>query len=171
MENLEFYNFSTRADYLKALDQTLPEKFVQKRNVASGVYKYYPQAIKEALADKMFHSWHVIEEKYFNIANELCCTVKICYTPDYPGAEEFFCTGSAAIPIQMDAGSKPEAFPEGKKLNSCEYNMPAVRSEAISNALNLIGNIFGRMLSRKLNKNEYIAPNFKLRDYEVKEEK
>ena len=162
----ETYKFSNRAEYIKSLDSILPPDFVQKRDVGSGTHAYYPQAIKESVADMIFQYWNVIDEKYMLLANELVCTVKIAFLPNYPESYEQICTGSAAIPVQMDAQSKPSDFPAKKKLNALEYNLPAVRSEAMSNALGTLGNIFGRNLNRKLNQKQKLESNFTFRKHE-----
>lgn len=160
----EKFKFPDREAYLKAMDSILPEDFEQQRKLGGGkVHIYYPVAIKEAVADDIFHCWNVVSEEYQLIANELIAKVKLIYTPGYNGAEEQFCTGSAAIPVQMDSGSKVTDFPAKKKINALEYNMPAVRSEAIGVALTSLGNIFGRNLSRKVNKDQVLPKDFKIR--------
>lgn len=163
MEDL--YKFKNRAGYIKALDSILPDEYVQKRSVGSGTHKYYPAPIKESVADDIFHYWNVIDEKYTLLVNELVCTIKLAYQPSYPGADELFCTGSAATPVQMDSGSTVSSFPNSKKKNALEYNLPSVRTEAISTALGKLGNIFGRNLNRKLNKTQYLAPDFSIRKH------
>ena len=163
----ESYKFKNRQEYIKVLDSTMPDKYIQSRSLgASGVHKYLPQVIKEAIADDIFYSWNVIDENYTIITNELLCTVKIAYQPNYPDASEYICTGSAATPIQMESQSKISDFPLKKKKNALEYNAPSVRTEAIGNAFNLLGNIFGRNLSRKLNSSHAVSPSFKMRKHE-----
>ncbi len=167
----ELYKFKNRDEYIKALDSVMPDTFIQSRDVGSTKHRYIPAAIKEAIADDLFHYWNITDEKYTIIVNELICTVKITFIPSYPSADEIFCTGSAAIPIQMDANSKITDFPAKKKTNALEYNLPSVRSEAISKALGTLGNIFGRNLSRKLNKKQNIADGFTIRSHEPDKEK
>lgn len=163
----ENFRFSSREEYIRMLDMVLPDDYVQKREIKQGEYvHYYPTAIQEALADDIFHNWHVVKEDYIVIANELVCTVCLEYTPSYPGAIEHMCTGSAAIPIQMDRGAEVKDFPAKKKKNSLQYNLPAGRSLAIGCALQTIGNIFGRNLDRKLNQKIKISKDFKIRTHE-----
>lgn len=159
------YRFKNRAEYIKSLDSVLPEKFIQKRDIGSKIHRYYPAAIKEAVADNIFQYWNVVDEKYNILVNELVCTVKINYMPSYPGADELFCTGSAATPIQMDSKSSVSDFPANKKLNALEYNLPSVISEAISKAFGRLGNVFGRNLDRKLNNKTQLSPDFTLRTH------
>jgi hypothetical protein len=145
------YRFNNRSEYMKLLDSTLPKRLEKSRSL-SGSKKslYYPIEVKEAVADNIFHYWNVVSEQFTQIQNELVCTVKLVYMPDYPGADELFCTGSAAVPVQMDANSKVTDYPKNKKLNALEYNLPGVRSESIGAALLTLGNIFGRSLNRKV---------------------
>jgi len=164
----ENYKFATRELYLKALDSVLPDQFVQERSTGSGsVHRYYPFAIKEAVADDLFQNWNVTDENYIVIANEIVCTVRLTYVPSYPDAPELMCTGSAATPIQMNSGAKVTDFPQQKKLNALEYNLPSVRSEAISCALGGLGNVFGRNLSRKLNQKQSLPSNFTIRKHDI----
>lgn len=168
MEDL--YKFKNRGEYIKALDSILPESYIQTRKVASGTHKYYPAPIKEAVADDLFHYWNVIDESYTALYNEILCTVKIVYCPSYPGADELFCTGSASTPVQMDANSDLSNFPNNKKKNALEYGVPNVQTEAISNALGRLGNIFGRNLNRKINKDTYLPDNFTIRKHNIEPE-
>lgn len=164
------YRFKNRAEFIKAMDSVLPEEYIQKRDIGSKVHVYYPAAIKEAVADSFFQYWNIVDEKYTILVNEIVCTVKIAYMPAYPGADELFCTGSAATPIQMAKDSIVSDFPAKKKLNALEYNLPSVLSEATSKALGRLGNIFGRNLDRKLNQTTSLSADFTLRQHEEKEE-
>ena len=160
------FTFSNREEFLKAIDDVLPESYTQSRDLGAGkVHQYYATAIQEAVADNVLHYWHVTDEQYTLIANEIVCTVRITYMPSYPDAEEYMCTGSAATPIQMDSGANITDFPAKKKTNALEYNLPSVKSKAIGNALAGLGNIFGRNLSRKINKNQSVPKNFTLRSH------
>ena len=159
----DVYVFKSRTEYFGALDSVLPDDYVQRRDTPSGVYRYVPAPVKEALADKFFQYWNVIDEDYTLIANELVCTVKLAYQPSFPGADELFCTGSAAVAIQMSSGASVKDFPGAKKTNALEYNLPSSRIEAISNALGTLGNVFGRNLSRKFSKKQKLPADFTLR--------
>ena len=160
-EIIENYRFKNRADYIRALDMVLPASFEKERNISTGMHHYYPIDVQEALADDLFHEWNVTDENYSLFANELLCTVRITFTPSYPGAQERFCTGSAAIAVQMDSGANITDFPAKKKINALQYNAPAVREMAVGNALQSLGNVFGRNLARKT------ASNFSIRKHEV----
>ena len=173
MENkvVETYKFPNRLAYLKALDSCMPDDYIQIRDLGGGrKSRYLPAPIKEAIADEFFFYWNVIDEDYSIIANEILCTVKLVYMPNYPSADEMICTGSAATPIQMESYSKVGEFPAKKKLNALEYNVPSVRTEAISNALGSLGNIFGRSLGRKFSKDRPVPNNFSIRKHSDEKE-
>ena len=154
----EKYRFKNREAFIKALDSVLAEQFIQERDIGNNrKHRYYPVAIKDAIADNIFQYWNVIDEKYNILQGMLVCTVKLGYVPSYPSADEQFCTGSAAVLIQSTK-------------NALEYQLPAVRSEASGCALGSLGNVFGRNLSRKLKKDIDIPDDFSLRKKEEKQE-
>lgn len=148
------YNFSNDEEYKKALKASPKQDWVEKRSLGgSKKSSYIPLYIQTALADKLFQQWDVVDEDFRIVHNEIVYVVKIEYQPSYPGAELRRCTGVGAKPIQCDSSSVPSLFPKGKKTNALEYNAPAARSAAISNAFTTLGNIFGRNLNRNTNNN------------------
>ncbi|MBT3209129.1 MAG: hypothetical protein HN704_14720 [Bacteroidetes bacterium] len=149
--NTEQFTYKNREQYLKALDHEPPKSYFKIRKLGGAKeHTYIPGAIKEAFADAMFHQWNVFDEKYtFLGADFAVCTVKITYIPSFPGSNEQQCTGSAAVPIQGSSG------------NALEYQIPAIRAEAISNALQSLGNIFGRNVGRKIVPNNFALRKFK----------
>lgn len=147
----QVFQFKDRESWIQALQNEPNEGWVKERVLGGGKTSHYvPLPIQQALADKFFRECDVIEEKYQVIVNEILCTVKICILPDYPDSEHRYITGTAAKPIQQDQGSFASSFPNAKKPNALEYNAPASRSAAISNAFTTFGNIFGRNLSREI---------------------
>lgn len=150
-ENKEYYRYKNVEEFKKALNSAPQQGWLQSRDLGGGKkVEYSPISIKEALADRIFREWYVVDEKYMNVLNEVVCTVKINALPDYPGADYIMFTGSASKPVQTDKGSKVHEFPLGKKSNALEYCLPAVRSEAIGCAFETLGNIFGRNISRSV---------------------
>lgn len=145
----ELYRYPNFEQFKKALAKAPPASLLKTRGLGgSKQTTYQPIEVTEALADMLFRTWDIADEKYFNILNEISCTVKIVALPDYPDADYMTFTGSASKPIQVDKDSKVENFPVGKKANALQYNMPAVRSDAIGNAFEKKGNIFGRNVGR-----------------------
>jgi hypothetical protein len=76
------------------------------------------------------------------------CTVKIQFLANYPNSEHRYMTGTGAKPIQQSSGSIASSYPDGKITNATEYNSPAARAAALSNALTTFANVFGRNLGR-----------------------
>ena len=148
-EKIEFYRFAGVESFKLALAAQPQDVWLKSRDIGGGKSaQYAPIQIKEAIADRMFRTWEVADEKYMNVLNEIVCTVKIIALPDYPGADHMSFTGSASKPVQCDSKSVAHEFPKGKKANALEYCLPAVRSEAIGNAFETLGNVFGRNVAR-----------------------
>jgi len=163
MEQKELFQFANRQEYIKALDSVMPEKYHRTRKLGGNrSTTYLPIPIQEAVADMMWHEWNVVDESYQIFINEIVCTIKIAYTPSYPQANEQFCTGSASKPIQMKKGSGIDEFPSAKQNNALEYNLPSVKKTAIGNALEGVGNIFGRNIGREID-GQKLPSNFALR--------
>lgn len=145
------HQFGSRASYKEALNNAPKDGWIDNRSLGMNKQStYMPIQYQQALADKVFDEWNVVDEHYSVVINEIICTVKILALPSYPNSEHETFTGSSAKPIQARKGSLPELFPKGKLPNSLEYNVPAARSAAISNALSTKGNIFGRHLGRNI---------------------
>ena len=152
-QEIKNYRFENEEAYKKALNAP-PDTFAKSRSLGGNrKSKYVPIEESQAIADFMFDNWNVIQEESKLIINEIIVTLKIQYQPSYPGADIYFCTGSASKAIQQQSGSKAEEFPKGKILNSLEYCLGASRSAAINCALGTLGNIFGRNLNRSVKSN------------------
>lgn len=150
-ELIEKYRYKDIEEFKGVLSSNPQQAWMKERKLGGGkTAKYEPIEIKQALADRIFRSWEVADEKYMNVLNEIVCTVKIIALPDYPNADHMSFTGSASKPVQCDKDSIVHQFPKGKKANALEYCLPAVRSEAIGNALETLGNLFGRNVARNV---------------------
>jgi hypothetical protein len=145
----EFYRYKDFEAYKIALTKPPQSDWLKNRELGGNKKSnYQPIEIIEAIADRVFREWYVMDEKYMNVLNEVVCTVKINALPDYPGADWIQFTGSASKPVQAASGSKPEEFPKGKLSNALQYCLPAVRSDAIGCAFEVLGNLFGRNVNR-----------------------
>lgn len=148
-EEVKTFRYKNLAEYKKALDAAPKAAWLKSRDLGGNKSsKYVPLFVQQAVADVIFREFHVIDEKYQVVVNEVLCTVKVQALPDFPHADMIFFTGSASKPIQMDSGTPASKFPIGKKTNALEYNAPAAKSAAISNALTTFANVFGRNLNR-----------------------
>jgi len=149
------HNFKSRKDWLQALQHGPNSSLLKERSLGSGKKStYLPLHYQQALCEVFFDEFDVIENRVDIVFNEIVCTVKCQGLPSYPNSEYRTFAGIASKPIQCNAGSNVALFPKGKKANALEYNAPASRSAAISNALSTLGNIFGRNLGRDV-KDDY----------------
>jgi len=147
----EKYAFKNKAEWQEALNAAPKDIWIKARDLGGGrKSQYIPIPILQALADIFFAEFDVIDAQFKVIANEVLCTVKISFLPNYPNSEHRTMSGSGAKPIQAASGSKTHLFPEGKITNSLEYCAPAARTVAIGNALNTFGNVFGRNIGRAI---------------------
>lgn len=148
------FQFENEDQWRQAMQFEPNPTWIMERDLGGGkTSKYVPLPIQQALADKFFRQIDVVEEHYSLVINEILCTIKYLVLPDYPDSEHRTFTGTASKPVQQDKGSSASSFPGGKKLNGLEYNAPAARSAAMSNALTSFANIFGRNLGRKVKNN------------------
>lgn len=148
------YRYQNHKAYKTALDALPKASWVKDRELGGGrKSRYLPIEVQQAIADRLFEYWNVLDETHTVVANEIIVTVKIQFQPSYPEADIYFCTGSASKAIQAAKGSSVELFPKGKLVNSLEYCLPAARQSAISNAFMTLGNVFGRNLGRKVKDN------------------
>lgn len=149
------FGFVSFDSWRAALRKAPNSNWLKERNIGGNKKsKYIPLFVQQALCDLFFREFDVIQENYQVVQNEIICTVKISFLPDYPYSEHRYMTGVAAKPIQQDSGISASSFPTGKKANALEYNSPAARSAAVSNALTNFANIFGRNVNREI-RNDY----------------
>lgn len=168
----EKFNFKNKESWQKALNAAPNESWLKKRNLG-GTKKstYLPIQYQQALQDVFFDEFDVIDIKHDVIVNEIVVHVKCQGLPSYPNSEYRIFSGSGSKPIQCDANSSTYKFPLGKKTNALEYNLPAARTAAISNALGTIGNVFGRNLGRAVSSNYNMSDKLRKKDKPKKSKK
>lgn len=144
------YRFNNVNHYNEALACMPKPEYIQTRDLGGGKSsRFLGIECQQAYSEVVHLETDVISETYTVVANEILCTVKLCYLPSYPNAQHRFATGTGAKAIQMGSGGDPALFPQKKKINALEYCAAAARSAAISNAFSTMGNLFGRNLNRK----------------------
>jgi hypothetical protein len=154
-ESENVYKFTDRQNWFEALQESPDPSWLKERSLGGAKkHKYIPLPIQEALADLFFREFDVVAIETKVVVNEILLTVKIQFLPNYPDSDHRYMVGIASKPIQQSSGSFASQFPDGKISNSLEYNAPAVRSAAISNALTSFANVFGRNLGREV-KNDF----------------
>jgi len=160
MKTEEKHKFKDKESWQAALNCAPNNNWIKSRSLGAGrTSKYIPIERQQGLADYFFDECDVFDEKYTNILNEILCTVKISILPSYPNSEQRIISGTGAKAILCKSGSMAENFPKGKISNSLEFNAPAARAAAISNALSTFGNVFGRNLGRAVSAGFNLANN------------
>lgn len=156
------FRYADLKAFKDALQKAPKQDWVKKRDLGGGKKSnYIPLYVQQSVAEVMFRECYVIDETYQIVANEVLCVIKLQLLPDFPYAETFFTTGVAAKPIQQNSGAKAWDFPINKKANALEYNAPAAKSAAISNAFTNLGNVFGRNLNRDASNDFSMTPKNK----------
>ncbi len=156
----EKYSFKNRDEYVKMLDMTLNQKHVQERTIGNGkVSRYYAAPVQKAVADFMFQEWNILDVSPLPVSDKfITVRVKIAFTPSYPDAVEEICSGVAAVLLNS-------------AKNNLEYQLPSAVSRAMCNAFGYKGNIFGRNLSARFNKDAKVPDDFSIRkSHEEKKE-
>ncbi|AGF91629.1 hypothetical protein Phi47:1_gp41 [Cellulophaga phage phi47:1] len=156
----EEHNFNSKKAWQKALNAAPSGGWIKERTLGGAKKStYLPIQYQQALQDIFFDAFDVIDARSELVVNEIVVHVKCQGLPSYPNAEYRYFSGLGSKPVQCDSGASVAKFPLGKKTNALEYNLPAARTAAISNALSTIGNIFGRNLGRAISSDYNLSKN------------
>ena len=124
-----------------------PAKSEIKTNPYAGNSQYIPIGIIEQRLDEMYAGLWCIDECHLQvIANSVVCalTLKVFH----PVAKIWINrSGIGAIPIQLNKGESEMSF-STIKSDAIRKNAPAAKSQAIRNAAQSLGSVFGRNLNR-----------------------
>lgn len=108
---------------------------------------YLPIDKIEYLLTVFFGQWRSEIKSVFQIANSVCVTVRLYYMN--PDKNEYdWQDGGGACPLQVNSGAKPMDS-EAIKSNAVMLALPIAETNAIKDAADKIGKIFGRDLNRK----------------------
>lgn len=108
---------------------------------------YLPIDKVEYLLTIFFKKWNVEIKNAFQIANSICVTVRLYYqNPDSKEME--WQDGAGAAPMQVNAKTNPMDSNEIKS-NAVMLALPIAETNAVKDAADKIGKIFGRDLNRK----------------------
>jgi len=132
-------------NYASLLNEEPPEDKIKAKN---GV-RYLPISFIENKLDEIFGAacWSYEMTGVQMIVNEVTCVVNLKVW--HPLLKDWVIrSGTAAVPIQQDAGALITDI-GAKKKNALEKNIPTVKSIALKNAAQSLGKIFGRDLARK----------------------
>ncbi len=145
MKDTVTVRFNSREEYEDFIDSAPEVRNILSRDLGGGrKHDYVPIHYQKSMADFVFQYWAVIDEKVTYTTTKpdtvsATVIVTISYTPSYPDAPEMITTGIAATPLTS-------------KINSAEYGVPKAEAQAIGNALDKVGNIFGQNVGQKVTK-------------------
>lgn len=108
---------------------------------------YLPIDKVEYLLTVFFKVWRVEVKQVYHIANSICVNVRLYYQ-DVDSAEMNWQDGVGAAPMQVDSGSKAMDS-TAIKSNAVMLALPIAETNAVKDAADKIGKIFGRDLNRK----------------------
>lgn len=125
-----------------------PAKSEIKTNPYAGDSQYIPIAVIEKRLDEIYAGlWSVEDCNIQVVANSVLCTLSLKVV--HPIAKfEIRRAGVGAIPIQLNKGEKEMSF-STIKSDAIRKNAPAAKSQALRNAAQSLGMIFGRSLNRE----------------------
>lgn len=143
----------TRPEY-KSIEQfqmflnKAPVKSEIKTNQYAGNSQYIPIAVIEQRLDEIYAGlWSVDTCEIQVIANSVVCTLTLKVV--HPIAKMILRrAGVGAIPIQLNKGESEMSF-STIKSDAIRKNAPAAKSQALRNAAQSLGAIFGRNLNRE----------------------
>lgn len=147
------------------LNQPPTENWLKKHPLYGNTY--LPIDKVEFLLTLFFGTWRVEIKQVFQIANSVCVTVRLYYRNPDTGEMEWQ-DGGGAAPMQVNSKSNPMDSNEIKS-NAVMLALPIAETNAVKDAADKIGTIFGRDLNRKdtlgydmLVKNEELFKNAKI---------
>ena len=136
-------------DQLKSRLNTPPPKQWVKTNQYANNSLYLPIDKVELMMDAIFQEWKVEVLEVSQLFNAVRVSVRIHYKNPI-NAEWYYHDGVGAKELQTDAGSgtlQPD-FSNIKK-GACEMALPIAKTNAIKDACDHLGKLFGRDLNRK----------------------
>lgn len=127
------------------LNQPPPQKWIKKHPTIG--HNYLPIDKVEYLMTKIFKQWRVEVVSIMNMFNSVAVTVRLHYLN--PTTNEWsFHDGVGAHNLQLDSGASPSDLSK-IKANAVMMSLPIAKSNAIKDAADHLGSLFGRDLSRK----------------------
>lgn len=128
------------------LNQEPNKSWVKNHPIARDV-KYLPIDKVETMLDIIFVQWRVEVLNISQLAQSICCTIRLHYKN--PISKEWdFQDGVGAVPLKTDKGASAADLSKIKN-DAVTTGAPAAKSYAIKDAAEHLGKIFGRDLNRK----------------------
>lgn len=138
--------FKKQGDLKDILNQDPPEVYTEDHPFIKGA-KYLPVGRVEVMLDILFQQWRVEVKSVTQLAQSICCTVRLHYLNPITN-EWSFHDGVGAVPLQTDKGFSAADLAHIKS-DAVAAGAPAAESFAVKNAAEKLGKLFGRDLNRK----------------------
>jgi hypothetical protein len=143
----ESLELASRDNALNVLLNQPPPDLWLKEHPFIPNYRYIPIERQEWLMTRLFVNWHIEVKSIELIANSICATVRVHYQSPTTG-EMIWMDGVGAVPLQTDKGAGATDFNKIKS-NGVQLAAPAAKSYAFKDAVETIGNLFGKDINRK----------------------
>lgn len=138
--------FEKMGELKSVLNQTPNKAWIKNHPFAQGVV-YLPIDKVETMLDMIFQQWKVEILSINQIAQSICCTVRLHYLN--PITKEWsYHDGVGAVPLKTDKGFSAADLSHIKS-DAVATGAPAAKSFAIKDAAEHLGKLFGRDLNRK----------------------
>lgn len=146
--DLESYELTTKGKQdLRnfMLNQSPTEAWLKKHPLYGNTY--LPIDKVEFLLTVFFQNWRVEVKSFIQIANSICVSIRLYYKDPDSGRFEWQ-DGVGAAPMQVNSGSNTMDH-NAIKSNAVMLALPIAETNAVKDAADKIGKIFGRDLNRK----------------------
>lgn len=138
--------FEKMGELKEILNQNPNKAWVKNHPFAQGVL-YLPIDKVETMLDMIFQQWRVEILSINQLAQSICCTVRLHYLN--PITKEWsYHDGVGAVPLKTDKGFSAADLSHIKS-DAVTTGAPAAKSFAIKDAAEHLGKLFGRDLNRK----------------------
>lgn len=144
--NNEIVEFGKMGELKGVLNQEPNRNWIKNHPFAKDV-RYLPIDKVETMLDMIFQQWRVEVLSISQLAQSICCTIRLHYLN--PVTKEWsFHDGIGAVPLKTDKGFSASDLAHIKS-DAVATGAPAAKSFAIKDAAEHLGKLFGRDLNRK----------------------
>lgn len=138
--------YTAQGKFKDLLNQNPNKNWIKAHPFAKGV-DYLPIDKIETMLDMIFQQWRVEILSINQLAQSICCTVRLHYLN--PITKEWsFHDGVGAAPLKTDKGFSAADLAHIKN-DAVTTGAPAAKSFAIKDAAEHLGKLFGRDINRK----------------------
>lgn len=138
--------FEKMGELKELLNKQPSKEWVKNHPFVNGI-KYLPIDKVETMLDMIFQEWKVEILSMGQLAQSICCTVRLHYLNPVTGQWSFH-DGVGAVPLKTDKGASAADLSKIKS-DAVQTGAPAAKSFAIKDAAEHLGKLFGRDLNRK----------------------